>query len=216
MATVFLSHSSADAAAAKSIAQLLHNAGLTVWLELDEITPGNDWQSTLETALKASTHFVVPVGETGVRRWVEREVRYALERNTEEPGYRLIPLLLPGAVEQDLPLFLKQQQFLRLDWRQPDAEAIQSVAAAIRDAPPGQVSVLPPGESPFRGLLTFDTTDALLFFGRDDEVDDLLHRLPNTHFLPVVGDSGSGKSSLVRAGLIPFGSVAGCPIGARG
>ena len=63
--------------------------------------------------------------------------------------------------------------------------------------------MLPPGESPFRGLLTFDTADALLFFGRDGEVDELLHRLPDTHFLPVVGDSGSGKSSLVRAGLIP-------------
>jgi hypothetical protein len=203
MAAVFLSHSSADAAAAKVVAQLLGNAGLTVWLELNEVIPGNAWLPTLETALKDSTHFVVLVGETGVQRWVEREVRYALERNTADSAYRIIPLLLPGAKEEDLPLFLKQQQFLRLDWRQPDADAIQRVAAAIRNAPPGHVSLLPPGESPFRGLLTFDTGDALLFFGRDQEVDDLLQRLPNMHFLPVVGDSGSGKSSLVRAGLIP-------------
>ena len=203
MATVFLSHSSADAAAAKSVAQLLKNAGLTVWLELDEIKPGNAWLPTLETALKASTHFVVLVGETGVRRWVEREVRYALERNTDDPTYHIVPLLLRDAIEKDLPLFLKQHQYLKLDWRQPDADAIRKVATAIRNAPPGHVSVLPPGESPFRGLLTFDTTDALLFFGRDREVDELIERLPNTHFLPVVGDSGSGKSSLVRAGLIP-------------
>src|SRR5689334_13027945 len=98
MTSVFLSHSSADASAARVVAQLLRNAGLTVWLELDEITPGNAWLPDLENALQASTHFVILVGKTGVRRWVEREVRYALERNTDEPDYRIIPLLLPGVV----------------------------------------------------------------------------------------------------------------------
>jgi hypothetical protein len=129
MATVFLSHSSADGAAAKVVAQLLRNAGLSVWLELDEITPGQAWLPVLETALKASTHFVVLVGEAGVKSWVEREVRYALERNTDNPEYRIVPLLLAGAVEQDLPLFLKQQQFLRIDWRQPDRDDIWKVSA---------------------------------------------------------------------------------------
>ena len=148
MAHVFLSHSSADATAAKVIAQLLQNAGLDVWLELDQLKPGNPWLPDLEAALKASTHFVVLVGETGVQRWVEREVRYALERNTADPNYRVIPLLGPGAKENDLPLFLKQQQYLQLDSRQPDPGAIQRVAAAILNAPPERVSVLPAESRP--------------------------------------------------------------------
>jgi hypothetical protein len=65
------------------------------------------------------------------------------------------------------------------------------------------VSLLPPGESPFRGLQVFDVKDSLLFFGRDAEIQDLLEKLTKDSFLAVVGDSGSGKSSLVRAGLIP-------------
>ena len=43
----------------------------------------------------------------------------------------------------------------------------------------------------------------MLFYGRDREVEELLERLQQEPFLAVVGDSGSGKSSLVRAGLIP-------------
>jgi ABC-type dipeptide/oligopeptide/nickel transport system ATPase component len=45
--------------------------------------------------------------------------------------------------------------------------------------------------------------DSVLFFGREAEVLELLDKLRADSFLAVVGDSGSGKSSLVRAGLIP-------------
>src|SRR5262245_52149108 len=115
MAHVFLSHSSADSIGARAVAQLLRNAGVTVWLDLEKLRPGDRWSPALEAALKDSTHFVVLVGETGVQRWVDREVRYALDRNTRNPNYRLIPLLAPGAKEGTLPLFLKQHQYLRLD-----------------------------------------------------------------------------------------------------
>ncbi len=203
MAHVFLSHSSADAAGAKAVARLLRNAGLEVWLDLDQLTPGDRWLPALEAALQNSTHFVVLVAETGVERWVDREVRYALDRNTRDPNYRVFPLLGPGARKEALPLFLQQHQYLQLDWREPDAHAVQDLAAAILRAPAERICVLPPGTSPFRGLLTFETENSALFFGRDRETDELLARLSNTRVLPVVGDSGSGKSSLVRAGLIP-------------
>ncbi len=55
----------------------------------------------------------------------------------------------------------------------------------------------------YPGLRPFDAEDALLFFGRDRETDELLRHLDDTRFLTVVGLSGSGKSSLVRAGLQP-------------
>jgi hypothetical protein len=57
--------------------------------------------------------------------------------------------------------------------------------------------------NPFPGLRPFETDEYNLFFGREGQSDELLARLGRTRFLAVVGTSGSGKSSLIRAGLIP-------------
>jgi WD40 repeat protein len=57
--------------------------------------------------------------------------------------------------------------------------------------------------NPFPGLRPFESTETQLFFGRDGQSSELIRRLKRTRFLAVVGTSGSGKSSLVRAGLLP-------------
>ena len=57
--------------------------------------------------------------------------------------------------------------------------------------------------NPYPGLRPFETSESHLFFGRDQQVAELVARLERNRFLAVVGVSGSGKSSLVRAGLIP-------------
>ena len=61
-----------------------------------------------------------------------------------------------------------------------------------------------PGAAPFKGLQFFDVDDSELFFGREILTLKLMDRLKGANFLSVIiGASGSGKSSLVRAGLIP-------------
>lgn len=57
--------------------------------------------------------------------------------------------------------------------------------------------------NPFPGLRPFESTEDHLFFGRDGQSDELLRRLRRSRFLAVLGTSGSGKSSLVRAGMLP-------------
>lgn len=57
--------------------------------------------------------------------------------------------------------------------------------------------------NPYIGLRPFDVDESLLFFGRNNQTLELLQRLHQHHFVSVVGSSGSGKSSLIRAGLIP-------------
>ena len=65
--------------------------------------------------------------------------------------------------------------------------------------------------NPYKGLHPYQEADARLFFGREQLVNDLLERLEDSpdfnghrgHFLALVGPSGSGKSSLAKAGLIP-------------
>ena len=67
--------------------------------------------------------------------------------------------------------------------------------------------------NPFPGLRPFQQDEDYLYFGRERQIDELLRRLRLHHFLAVVGTSGSGKSSLVRAGLLPS-LVSGYMIGA--
>jgi hypothetical protein len=72
--------------------------------------------------------------------------------------------------------------------------------------------------NPFPGLRPFETEEYNLFFGREGQSDELLARLGRTRFLAVVGTSGSGKSSLIRAGLLPAlygGLMAGAGSGWR-
>lgn len=57
--------------------------------------------------------------------------------------------------------------------------------------------------NPFVGLRPFESDESFLFFGRDKQILTLLQQLQSKHFLAVVGSSGCGKSSLIRAGLIP-------------
>jgi WD40 repeat protein/class 3 adenylate cyclase len=57
--------------------------------------------------------------------------------------------------------------------------------------------------TPYKGLEAFQPQDAEFFFGREELVEDLAERLAKSAFLAVVGPSGSGKSSVVRAGLVP-------------
>jgi len=57
--------------------------------------------------------------------------------------------------------------------------------------------------NPFPGLRPFEAAEDHLFFGRDEQVDELLRRLRFHRLLAVVGTSGCGKSSLVRCGLVP-------------
>jgi WD40 repeat protein len=57
--------------------------------------------------------------------------------------------------------------------------------------------------NPFPGLRPFELHESHLFFGRDGQSEQLIAKLNRARFLAVVGTSGSGKSSLVRAGLLP-------------
>ena len=62
---------------------------------------------------------------------------------------------------------------------------------------------LPVHQNPYVGLRPFNSDESLLFFGRDSQTGALLQNLHNHRFVALIGSSGSGKSSLVRAGLIP-------------
>jgi WD40 repeat protein/transcriptional regulator with XRE-family HTH domain len=77
-------------------------------------------------------------------------------------------------------------------WRRAEEEAAQAQAAGTDDS-----------ASPYQGLARFEPGDSERFFGRDGPVAELLDLVRGGRIAAVVGASGSGKSSLLRAGLIP-------------
>jgi WD40 repeat protein/serine/threonine protein kinase len=93
-----------------------------------------------------------------------------------------------------------------------DGQLPSEIAFAVRTStgPPEWMLVAPglsiaerAGSCPYRGLLAFRPEDGDLYFGRGEVVASILERLLEGGFMAVVGASGSGKSSLVRAGLVP-------------
>lgn len=116
----------------------------------------------------------------------------SLRRNSD----RLVPLLLKP---YDLPLHVDFR--VRLDctvrsrW---EAEASRLRELLQRGTPPAEQL-----DCPYPGLVAFGHEDAGQFFGRDQESDDISRRVRLHNFLLVIGPSGSGKSSLLSAGVLP-------------
>jgi hypothetical protein len=129
-------------------------------------------------------------------------------------GFRVIPVLLPGAERasrSSLPSFLVATTWVEFRRTLEDPEAFNRLLSGIRGQRPGppadgRVSL---GECPYRGLEFFDVQHANQFLGREAVtqwlVDDVRKALRPAselpRFLAILGASGSGKSSLGRAGL---------------
>lgn len=96
-----------------------------------------------------------------------------------------------------------------VEWADHAREAIdQTSESGVSTVAVGHASDL----CPYKGMAAYQPEDAGLFFGRDDLIDTLVGRLQHHSVIVIGGPSGSGKSSLLRAGLIPRlgrGAIAG-------
>ena len=206
---VFLSHNSTDKSVVERMARLLKEQGLKPFLDKWHLIPGEPWQEALEEALDQSETCAVFIGPGGISPWEHEEMRAAISRRVEDvsKSFRVIPVLLPGAVRGArgrLPGFLTRSTWVEFGDIE-DPEAIHRLISGIKGIAPGDSATKTRynGVNPYRGLNVFDVEHAPFFFGREASVEWLVHELRTSQFLAVIGPSGSGKSSLVRAGLIP-------------
>ena len=155
---------------------------------------------------------VVFLGPNGLGRWQRRELALALDRQTREATFPVIPVLLPASEAGDYSGFLLLNTYADLRGGLNDPGTLDAIMRAVRSPATGEEArtILPPEAAaicPYRGLKVFREEDAPLFFGRDRLVDDpeqgLLHKVLTCPLVTVVGASGSGKSSVVQAGLLP-------------
>jgi len=204
-----LAHNSRDKPAVERLAVKLTRDGLAPWLDKWHLTPGGRWQEELAAGIRACASCAVFVGPHGIGDWGHEELGMALDRAAKDRGFRLFLVLLPGLREpfdpSALPPFLSTRTWVDLRSGIEDARAYQHLINAIKGVPFGQQTPSEPNTDvcPYRGLQTFHEEHADLFFGRGNDVQRLLEKLKWAPFLAVLGPSGSGKSSLVRAGLTP-------------
>jgi TPR repeat protein len=153
----------------------------------------------------------VLVGPRGLGNTQQYERELAFVRQTRDPAFPIVPVILPEN-RTDPPF-----DFLRvLTWidfshvaRVFDApDVLEQLLTAIHG---GKTSAAGPRDTicPYRGLDVFREEDSAFFFGRgsaddpDSAIGQLVRKVREHPFVVVVGRSGSGKSSLVHAGLLP-------------
>src|SRR3954454_17849380 len=212
---VFLSHATNDKPLVEELARRLARENLKPWLDKWNLIPGTAWQPEIEAALSECTACAVIIGPGGLGPWHHEEMRLAIDQRVgdRERAFRVIPVLFPGVERPErskLPGFLVATTWVEFRDSLDDPEAFHRLVCGIRGVEPGAGAggAVFEGKNPYRGLELFDVAHAPLFFGREALTEwllDALKRKPSgveNRFLAIVGASGSGKSSLARAGLM--------------
>ena len=196
-ADVVVSHHDDDEDAARALAARLTEQGLDAHVAHLDVAD-NLWSAHACLLL---------VGRAGLGEWARDVLAAAGEVASVDPRFLLVSVLLPGAPEPFDPslVHLASRPFVDLRAGIDDPLAARDLMRAIGARSPEvlRISAGSDERSPYRGLEPFREEDAELFFGRDREIALLSERLRAGRFLAVLGASGSGKSSLVRAGLLP-------------
>jgi hypothetical protein len=215
---VFLSHSSPDKPTVEELARRLKQNGIEPFLDKWNLIPGQPWQEALEEALTRSASCTVLIGPGKLGPWQNEEMRVALDRRVRASRgkFPVIPVLLPGAIrpdDEELSLFLQRLTWVEFPQTLDDEGAFHRLVCGIRGLSPGPGPGQPIFEDqcPYRGLEPFEAKHAPFFFGREaqvgwlrtDVLDPMARSGPQERFLAVIGPSGSGKSSLALAGLVP-------------
>ena len=206
MARVFVSHSSRDNAAARELFDWLRAQGFEHgFLDVDEdlgIPPGSAWERVLYEQLERCQAMLLLL----TPHWFESRWCFAEFVQARAAGKAIFPVIIAPCGERYVASDLQQLDLLR----DRDGGLRRLAAELTRVTLYAQGGFdWDPARSPYPGLLAFEAEDAAIYFGRDTELRNLAERLEarrvqgGARVVAVLGDSGSGKSSLVRAGTLP-------------
>ncbi len=116
---------------------------------------------------------------------------------------RAIPRLVEAVPDLEPALAAAVDRLVERDPRARFASA-DALLLALEEVAARPSRAALPGGNPYRGLAAFESAHGSLFFGRQREIQELVDRVRTEPFVVVGGDSGTGKSSLCRAGALPF------------
>ncbi|HET7717785.1 MAG TPA: tetratricopeptide repeat protein [Bauldia sp.] len=206
MARVFISHSSRDREQAEEIFAWLKAQGFEQgFLDIDKhqgIPPGERWEQKLYDELDRAQAMILIL----TRNWFDSKWCFAEFAQARSRGKAIFPLICSPDGDQFVGDDLQKLNLVRD--RQGGLERLARRLTEVALMGQGGFD-FPPGRAPYPGFLSFDEEDAAIYFGRDDDVRKLIQRADSRRIeggrrcIFVLGESGTGKSSLLRAGLIP-------------
>ncbi|MBX3745968.1 MAG: TIR domain-containing protein [Verrucomicrobiae bacterium] len=210
----FLAFDRADQAVVESVRNwLTEPGGLGVFLDYGELDPGALRRGDRAAALRRSRCLVVMVGPQSAARWGGETAQAFMAAGMRENELTLIPVILPGVTaeqQQGLPMSFQRRLWIPFPRDARDVPALQALAAAIRKAgdvtggaPDSVPGVLDAAACPYRGLRGYREEDAYRFFGREHAVQRVLLRLSGSSVVTLAGPARVGKTSVVRAGVLP-------------
>lgn len=207
MTRVFISYSRAHSAHAVALDEWLTEQGIATFLDTRHLRGGQLWITDLESAIAHECDAVVVLcGPGGLGNTQQYEKQFAITRQSREPDFPVIPAVLPQTKPWDFPRgFLTLQTWVDFatttDLRQEPAALLRLLAAVRRESLDSDT--VRSSVCPYKDLDAFREEDEKLFFGRDKEAEHLLRTVREHQIAAVIGRSGTGKSSLARAGLLP-------------
>ena len=179
------------------------------------IKAGEEWRPALYRSLGLAQAMVCLCSKQYEGSpWCVGEVAIAVKE-----GKTVIPIQLLNpdeeAQSQPLPSMLQTRQAIQVaDAINPSAEQLAEAKQRLRDVLNAslkwrELQEWDPNQSPYPGLPAFEAHQAPVFFGRDQEIVKVVQQLTSLAlsapgFLLLLGASGYGKSSLVRAGVVPW------------
>jgi energy-coupling factor transporter ATP-binding protein EcfA2 len=206
---VFVSYARVDGRHAEDIDSLLRARGLRSFFDRRNLQPGLPWIRGLEKALNAAKAAVILIGPHGLGNTQHYERDLALVRQTRDPSFPIVPVVLPGA-QVDHWSILQTLTWIDFAGFAKVSDAPAELDRLVEAVHVGQASSTDRATiCPYRGLDAFREEDSKFFFGRgspddfDSPIGQLVRHVREHSFVMVVGRSGSGKSSLVYAGLLP-------------
>jgi WD40 repeat protein len=211
MSYVFLSHSSQNDVVANDVQTWLEKEGhQSIFLDhdaADGLVGGEPWEERLYTELRRCRGLIALVSPAWLASpWCLAEASHAQAMRKPVIALRIADI---GNEDYDhaAPPVLRRSQ--GIEWRAPYARDRLKRALDKAGLDPREMSVWDERRAPFPGLASFLKEDAAVYFGREQEITDLLGllrecRAPSrTRLVVIQGASGTGKSSLLRAGVLP-------------
>jgi formylglycine-generating enzyme required for sulfatase activity len=198
----FLSYNSIDVALAERLKSAIErkDSASRVSMTPPHRQAGGSWSPQLSREIAEANGFILLIGAAGVGIWQVCEYDEALDNWVRSGGkFPLIVALLEKQTAPGLPLLRQMRWIITPDPASENAVARILSGTAGGDANPGE---LWRHTSPYRGLEAMDEKDSDYFFGRTRETVKAINALAAHRLALLIGNSGVGKSSLARAGVL--------------